>query len=91
VGEAQDFKERIFDSYIEGIRDAGWKGEPGVARYACTAILALQGSVHLAIHVNMLLNLWGEKSQSRIDRYAELQEYLLDLAEEAGQLEKYVN
>jgi hypothetical protein len=90
VSETEDFKEKVFDSYIEGIKDAGWKGEPGIVRYACTAILALQGSFHLAIHVNMLLNLWGEKSQSRIDRCVELQEYLLDLTKEAEKLEKYV-
>ena len=90
VSEAREFTETVFDRYIDGLVDAGWQGETGAARYACTALLGLQGSLHLAIYVNMLLTLWGEKSQSRIDTCARLQTFLLDQTGEAEKLEKYI-
>lgn len=87
--EVKNFVEIALESYLRGLKDAGWKGESGAVRYACTAILAVQGGFHLAIYVKMLVG-WGEESREKIENCAAVQNFLLDLAEEAKKYEKYV-
>jgi len=89
VEEVKELTRLTFENYICGLKDAGWKGDPGLIKFACYALLAMQGSFHLAIHVNMQIN-WGEKSRTRLDNYAEIQHYLFDLTHEARKYEKHV-
>jgi len=87
--EVEEFAEAVFESYLKGLRDAGWKGDPAVARYAYLQVLGMRGSYHLAIHVDMLVG-WGETSRSRLATYAEVLDYLLDLTSEAEKHERSV-
>jgi len=89
VREVKELTELVVENYICGLADAGWKGDPGTIRFACYALLAMQGSFHLAIHVNMQLG-WGVEDEAEIDNYAEIQHYLLDLLHRAREYEKCV-
>ena len=80
----------MVENYICGLKDAGWEGDPGIIKFACYALLAMQGSFHLASHVNMRIN-WGVEDRAGLDNYAEVQHYLLDLLHRAEKYEKYVD
>ena len=90
VHEVKELTESVFENYICGVKDAGWKGDPGILAFACYALLAMQGSFHLAIHVNMQLG-WGVEDRARLDNYAEVQHYLLDLLRRTEGYVKYVD
>ena len=83
-----DDTDGVFENYICGVTDAGWKGNPGAIKFACYALLAMQGSFHLAIHVNIQID-WGMEDRARLDNYAEVQHYLLDLLRRAEEYAKY--
>ena len=36
----------VFDAYVQGLRDAGWRGDPRLARLGFTATTALVGGLH---------------------------------------------
>jgi len=42
---AADLDQEVFAGYLAGLRDAGWQGEPAVARLGYTATVALRGSL----------------------------------------------
>ena len=90
VNEVKELTGLVVENYICGLKDAGWKGDPGIIEFACYALLAMQGSFHLAIHVNMRVN-WGVEDRAGLDNYAEIQHYLLDLLHRAERYEKYVD
>jgi hypothetical protein len=86
----RDLTDTTFEHYLRGLKDAGWRGDPWAIAYAYNVLLGVQGTLHLAIHLNMLLG-WGEKSQARVDNSAEVLNYLLDIAADAEKYERYVD
>jgi hypothetical protein len=88
------FDTVIFDSYLAGLRDAGWQGDPRVVRFAYAASAALKYG-GLLLWLGDLADerrhaAWEELSGHPIDtfvqRQAVLVRYLLDLADEAHDL-----
>ena len=37
--QVKETVEIIFDNYLQGLKDSGWRGNPEALRYACMAIL----------------------------------------------------
>jgi len=90
-----DLDAAAFDAYIEGLRDSDWHGDPRLVRLACTATMALRygplsgvvGSVSMdggrrAAAEQAL----GHTLEDFLDRYAELQRFVYDRADEARRL-----
>jgi hypothetical protein len=89
---APELDRVVFDGYLQGLREAGWRGDPRLARLGFTATTALVGGLHP----------WGvvphtAEQRARIekafgpyeevmDRNARARRFALDLAEEARAL-----
>jgi hypothetical protein len=88
-----------FDAYIAGLRDAGWHGDPRLARFGCTATMALRYGPLLGI-VSVVdadarrraafEQMLGHTLEEALDRYAEVQRFVLDRADEARRLSPLV-
>lgn len=86
----------IFESYVDGLRAAGWSGDPLVVRFAYTAFCALKHTFSVGLF--WLRDVEDEGGQARwkhifgrpfadlARREARLVCYLLDLADEARSL-----
>ena len=88
AAEPEVFTELILESYLEGIREGGWKGDLRIPRLACIAILALPWTLNLFLGLNGLLRepLAEEtrpQAEKKLDDYVRMQEFLFGLAEEA--------
>jgi hypothetical protein len=91
--EPADLDRTIFESYIEGLRSAGWAGDPQVVRFAYTAFCCVK--LTFSVGLFWLRDLGDEGRQAVWEhifkrpfadfacRQARLVCYLLDLAEEA--------
>jgi hypothetical protein len=92
--DLQAFDATIFDSYVTGLREVGWRGDPEVARFGFAASASLK-------YAGLLLWLgdladerswakWEARSGQPIDTFVQHQAglvtYLLDLADEAHDL-----
>ena len=95
--EAQSLDEAVFSGYLDGLREAGWQGNPRLARLGYVMACALRWGI---------VGLWWLKSLGKPDKEAELQThwnhplpelaaqwgktvtYILDLTEEAYQLQE---
>ena len=94
--QARQLDGVVFDSYLAGLRDVGWRGDPRLARFGYTATVALTGCVARTI-VNGAL-FWPDEDQVEtvaiighsleeiLDQEAIIQPFLLDLGDEALQL-----
>jgi hypothetical protein len=85
-----DLEATAFDGYLVGLRDAGWHGDPRLARLGCEAAMALRYGPLLG--VVQVVNATpeqraaaertlGEPLEHFFDRYAALQHFVLDRAE----------
>jgi hypothetical protein len=96
--EPKVFDRTVFESYLDGLRAAGWKGDARVVRYAFAAFCALKQGCGLF----WLGDLENEERHAVwqsifrlpfidfISRQARLVYYLLEFAEEARQLVGFV-
>ena len=82
----------VFASYLEGLRDAGWRGDEREARLGYVAAAALWGGVATvgmwpdisdAMAYNYCEAIIGAPIDDIVDCWAEMQEYFLNLGNEA--------
>ena len=93
MSDAPSFEALTLEAYVEGLRDAGWRGDPGLVRAgypsAAALILGLGGTgVWFAIldderNEGMLERIVGQPLDSIAEQWAAMQPFLLDLGEEA--------
>ncbi|HEX2914127.1 MAG TPA: phosphotransferase [Chloroflexia bacterium] len=89
--QMQQVEQVIFEGYLEGLRQAGWQGDPRLVRlgYAASAVLRWGVSVPgLALALNPVQHAreeqrWGRPIESIVRRRAAAAYRLLDLADEA--------
>lgn len=92
AAEPEEFTELMLDGYLSGLREAGWKGDLRIPRFACVARLALPWSFNLALSLDggvLRHTLSGEnrtRLEEKLDEYVRRQEFLFELAKEARAL-----
>ncbi len=92
--QARELDQIIFDSYLTGLHDMGWQGDPRLARFGYTATAALVVGVAGAIISSALF--WSTEEQVRnyeaivgynqdeiLYQLAMVEPFLLDLGDEA--------
>ncbi|HSR35405.1 MAG TPA: hypothetical protein VLY63_32955, partial [Anaerolineae bacterium] len=96
LDQAQALEEIAFESYLEGLRDAGWQGDPRQVRLGYAAAASLRYKFNdagrwLALVLNedlhpMVLQMWGMPIEKVIDHSAQLASIFDRLADEAREL-----
>ena len=97
---AKELENTVFKGYLDGLRDVGCQIDERLVRFGYTASAALMlGVAGTALWLDLI---WDDKErtsaeksigypiESILDTFAALQQYLLDLGEEAQQLVAYV-
>ena len=93
LAEAQALEEIVFEGHLDGLRDAGWRGDPRAVRFAYAAASALR--YLFPIGLNLLLEEsgrdWLEQAFGRtigdaLDYWANCRRFLLGLTDEAREL-----
>jgi hypothetical protein len=94
ASRAEELDTAVFDGYVDGLREAGWRGEVELVRLGYTAAIALRWTVLAAI-LRMLVhgaepvrtsrNIFVPAEEVLMQRIR-LAEFLLDRADEARQL-----
>ena len=92
IADAHRLDKIVFDGYLEGLAEAGWHGDPRLARLGYTASSPLIfGLGHGLFQFDSTLFAWYEQAFGRpIDEimglFAESNHFLLELADEARRL-----
>jgi hypothetical protein len=80
----------IFDGYLAGLRDAGWRGDARLARLGCVASVSMIWGVPtwvpLAVNEQyhgFVEQFWGRPIAETVKRWANATRVLLDLGDEA--------
>jgi hypothetical protein len=85
AGEAQILDETVFGGYLDGLREAGWQGDPRLARLGYTAACALRWGI---------VGLWWLKSLGDSGKEADLETHwnhpLPELASQWGKTITYI-
>ena len=91
-----DLEQVAFDAYLEGLRDAGWQGDPRIVRLGYAASAALQFGPGCAVPVmtfyldpavqQIMSQLFDVSAEEAADRASAIFAHVLDLADEARQL-----
>jgi hypothetical protein len=93
--QAQELDHLVFESYLDGLRDAGWCGEPEQVRLAFTAATALRRVASLGHGALMMIDEHQDPETAPppapedldwLDNVAESGDYVERLSEEARQL-----
>jgi hypothetical protein len=92
-GELPVLDQALFASYLDGLRDAGWRGDPQQVRFAYAAHAALRNAFN-AVGVSvpdeagraMAFRNYGHTWEALAERRAVLRPFLLDCADEARRL-----
>jgi hypothetical protein len=95
--EAGDLQEGVISGYIDGLRDAGWKGDANLVRFGCLGSAALQ--VGIAWAGGGALSWFNDREKDKafpkrighslervVSQLTRLQPYLLAAADEARRL-----
>ena len=83
--------EALFESYMAGLRDAGWRGDPTQVRFAHVAHAALRNAFN-AVGATVpddptaALEVYGRTWEELAERRAAIRPFLLDRADEARRL-----
>ncbi len=98
MNDAAKLDEEVFHGYLQGLADAGWRGEERQVRLGYTIASAyLLGVAGIGIWMDYVLdesvhevmgNTFVSSFDKILERFAELQFFLLDLGDEAGELLK---
>lgn len=95
IDEASELDATVVDGYLEGLRDAGWRGDPRIVRLGYAAETALRVCSLLRMTLAVLLDehrhawaehLMGRSMEEQVARGAQYYRFLLDLAGEAPEL-----
>jgi hypothetical protein len=96
LDEAQALEEIAFEGYLEGLREAGWRGDPRQVRLGYAAAASLRYRFNdmgrwLAVVLNenlhpMVLQMWGRPIEEVLDHNAQLARFSNRLADEAREL-----
>jgi hypothetical protein len=99
VSRGLDLDEIVYESYLDGLRDAGWHGDPRMVRFGYLATVALRYHIgNLAVGLPLVLNenmhpsleqTLGRSVEELIDFYAEVTQLLLRLEDEMWKLIDY--
>ncbi|MBA2363133.1 MAG: phosphotransferase [Chloroflexia bacterium] len=91
-----DLEQVAFEAYVEGLRDAGWQGDPRIVRLGYAASAALRYGPGCAVPALAFLTdpaaqhiasqLFGVTAEEAADRVSLMFTHVLDLADEARQL-----
>jgi hypothetical protein len=94
LSELRDLDEVVFESYLDGLRSAGWAGDRRMARFGYAAYTALKygwlvfwlrDAGDERAH-GMWERLAGRPMAEYVENQGRLLAYLLDLADEAREL-----
>lgn len=93
---AQQLEEVAFQGYLDGLTDAGWRGDPRVVRFGYAASSALRygvGTVRLVLPVLLdkrlharVEELLGRPIEEALEMWAEEAKYIATLTDEVHQL-----
>jgi hypothetical protein len=96
LSQAHELDACVFEGYLTGLRDVGWAGDERHVRFgfaATTALFLGVGAVGPFLTVmlsdegeRIVENVFGCSREYLVDQFALLQNYLLDLGEEAREL-----
>jgi hypothetical protein len=95
VASLLDFVELVFESYLAGLRDAGWKGPKAVVRFAIVGYIACIFGMGAPPTLDRVLNeesrsgmeqWWNRPAEEIVEGLARSHEQLLDFGEEATRL-----
>lgn len=95
LGLARELDEVAFDGYIEGLRDVGWAGDPRLARYGYTMLVAMHSLRNLSSMENWvdegrreaMAKKAGVPFEELLQNRIELSVFVSELTEEAMQLD----
>ena len=97
ASDARSLDDAVFNGYLAGLRDAGWREDPRIARLGFTAACDLRWGL---VGLWWLLTLgdageraglethWNRPLPALASQWAKTEIYLLDLAQEAHQLRR---
>ena len=92
---SQAFEAYLFECYLEGLHDSGWRGDPQVVRLGYTAACLRYGLGVVGILLNLALaenryadhqKRTGHSVEETADRWAAVLRFVLDRMDEARQL-----
>jgi hypothetical protein len=81
---APELDQIVFHGYIDGLRDMGWSGDPRLARYGYTMLMAM----HLLRGALPTKERLVDYSDERLERRTELWSFILDLVAEGLELDR---
>jgi hypothetical protein len=96
AAEARSLDEALFAGYLDGLREAGWQGDPRLVRLGYTAACALRWGVVGLWWMRSLSDAgkqadletqWSRPMPELVAQWAKTTYYVLGLAEEAHQLQ----
>lgn len=97
AADAQSLDQTVFSSYLNGLHEANWQGDARFARLGYTAACVLRwgvvglwwlGSMNDEIKQAELEKHWNHPLSELVQQWARTTYYILDLAEEAYQLQR---
>jgi hypothetical protein len=95
AAQARELDRVVFSSYLEGLQDAGWHGDPLRVRMGCTAAAVLRWIAGIGQILPVILDesrdavsiqVLGHPFDQVVDRAAENARFFLTLADEAQEL-----
>ncbi|MEO4055043.1 hypothetical protein [Solibacillus sp. CAU 1738] len=88
------YQDLLFTNYIEGLMDAGWKGDITLPRYGFCASFALRSVWEMPKLIKLVANSQLEKGEIQISIIETLERIVrlqMDLGKEANNLMREVN
>ncbi len=92
VDRLRELEEVVFERYLAGLRDAGWRGDPRLVRFAYAAASGLRFGLPPGVDpIDANLDPWFEQMLGRpmeeiLHTWVILRRFLFDLADEARDL-----
>ena len=93
--ELPELDAMAFEAYVEGLRETGWRGDRTLVRIGCAATTALRFGPLLGVvglvtaspdQQPRIEQMFGRPLDDILDRYAQVQRFVFDRADEARRL-----